>query len=805
MRRLMLMMAVVIAMGATAGVRVDDFGKTAQGEPVRRYALANGRGTEAEFIDYGARVVRLAVPDRDGKRANVTIGYPTLAEYEKGDPSVGSMVGRVVNRISDAHFELDGKAYELDRNFERDGLTMCIHGGRDGWQSRVWRSRPLEEPGRVGVEMTLTDEAGRGGFPGTVEFVVRYWLTDDDVWRIETEARTDAPTPLNPAQHAYFNLSGDFTRPVTNHLLKVNASLSTPTGAGDLPTGDILNHATKPWDYRLKREIGPAPLNINFVPDMPRGVLRRVAEFEDPLSGRTLEVATTLPGLQVYSGKHIGFMACAFEAQQFPDAINRPEFPDCVLRPGEVRRDVTEYRFGVAHPLAFASPFTDGAVLQREMPVAVFGKAQPSAAVTVRFAENVVKCTADVDGKWLVWLPAMAASKVPRVLSAESEGAVRQVRDVRVGEVWIAAGQSNMELPLCGANPRFRDGQGRLIAAMTRRNEEVRFAHATTYTASETPLDEINLTWAPLCPEYLTSHLYASALATLFERELHSALDVPVGVIGAYWGGTLIEPWTPDGPNARLPKSKTPYPQQRSHHLFNSCLAPVAPYTVRGVIWYQGEANAAKAGEYTARMHELYDGLSAAFRNPSLAFVFAQLAPYDYGKGKPTKRDIVALQMAQVKFTEEETNAWMAVTSDVGNPVDIHPNDKRTVARRFAALALRHCYGWKDLVADSPRVTSASINGSKVTLRFADGGALYSYAADRSPVKGFELRGKDGVWHPATVTNEKKSGVLKGGVIELESSEVVDPSAVRYLRTLPFVGTVFGESSLPLGTFELEL
>lgn len=796
---------VLVAATVCAGVDVGDYGVTRKGETVRRYTLVNARGTEAEFIDYGARLVRFAVADREGKKANVTLGYPSLGEYEAGDPSFGSMIGRVVNRISDACFTLEGKTYALDRNFERDGLTMCIHGGCDGWQNRVWRSRPIEGPGRAGVAMALTDEAGRGGFPGTVEFIVRYWLTDDDVWRIETEARTDAPTPLNPAQHAYFNLSGDFTRPVTNHLLKVNASLSTPTAKGDLPMGEILNHAKKPWDYRLKREIGSVPLNINYVPDMPRGVLRRVAEFEDPTSGRTLEVATTLPGLQIYDGKHIGFKACAFEAQQFPNAINCPEFPDCVLRPGEVRRDVTEYRFGVSHPLSFASPFTDGAILQREMPVAVFGKARPDAAVTVSFAGQTVRGTADADGKWLVTLQPMPAEKLPRILSVESEGAVRKVRGVRVGEVWIAAGQSNMELPLCGANPRFRDGQGRLIAAMTRRNEEIRFAHATTYTTSETPLDEINLTWAPLCPEYLTSHLYASALATLFERELHSALDVPVGVVGAYWGGTRIEPWTPDGSWAKLAKATSPYPQQRSHYLYNACLAPVAPYTVRGVIWYQGEANASKAGEYTDRMHELYDGFSVAFRNPSLAFVFAQLAPYDYGKGKPTDRDLVGLQMAQVRFAAEEPNAWMAVTADVGNPVDVHPNDKRTVARRFAALALRHVYGWKDLTADSPTVRAAVREGGKVKVSFESGEGLYSYAADRSPVKGFELKSEDGVWHAAKAVNEGKNGVFAGSVVELVAEGVERPVRVRYLHQLPFVGTVFNGGDLPLGAFDLEL
>ena len=802
--------AATVASVVCAGIRVEKYGTTADGEAVRRYALSNVRGSEAEFIDYGARIVRLAVPDRYGKRANVTLGYPSLADYEKGDVSFGSMIGRVVNRISGARFELDGKTYELPRNFERDGLSMCLHGGNRSWARRVWSSRPLEEEGRVGVEMSLTDRDGTEGFPGTVRFTVRYWLTDEDVWRIETEATTDRATPLNPAQHAYFNLTGDFSRPVTNHLLRLNATLSTPTGLGDLPTGEILNVSGRAWDYRLRRELGPVPLNLNYVPDMPAGVLRKVAGFEDPASGRTLEVATTLPGLQVYDGRHIGFTGCAFEAQYYPDAVNRPEFPGCVLRPGEVRRDVTEYRFGVAHPLAFAAPFTDGAILQRELPVAVFGKARPGAAVTVRFGGHEAKGAADAAGKWLVELPAMAAEKAPRTLSVESEGAVRTVEDVRVGEVWLAVGQSNMELPLCGARPHFRDGQGWLIAGMTRRNEEVRFAHAATYTKSAEPVGDINLTWAPLCQDYLEGHLYVSALATQFERELYTALDVPVGVIGAYWGGTCIEPWTPDGPWAKLPKAKSPYGQQCSHHLFNANLAPVAPYTVRGMIWYQGESNASKAKEYRARMHELYDGLSHVFRNSSLKFIFSQVAPYaKVKKGQPKDEAVqpypTSIQDQQARFAAEETNAWMAVIADVGNPDDIHPNDKRTVARRFAALALRHCYGWTRLVADSPTVKSATADGNRVTLRFDNGGALYSYVADFGPAKGFELKSADGAWHAAKAVNEERGGIFKGAVIELEAEGVEAPTGVRYLRTPPYVGTVFGGTCLPLGTFELEL
>ena len=578
-------------------------------------------------------------------------------------------------------------------------------------------------------------------------------------------------------------LSGNVSTPITNHLLKVNANLYVPEDAGEDWVDNSLNvrAGRALFDYRLKREVGPDPFSGEYIPDMPSGTLREVAELQDPESGRSLIVSTSARRFRLTAAEG-----------RLTMSVNEAAA-------------VTEFRELKRRTLCFAPPFTEGAVLQREMPVSIFGRARPGAEVAVVFRGHEVRGKAGADGRWLVTLPAMAAAKDPATLVIESEGERCEVREVRVGEVWLAAGQSNMELPLCGKNTRFRDGQGRLITAMTRRDETVRYVHATTFTTAEKPLADLNVVWAPVCREYLEGHLYISALATLFEREIHAALDVPVGIIASHWGGTQIEPWTPDGPWAKMKKSKAPYPQQCSHRLFNATFAPLAPYTVRGMIWYQGEANASQNEVYTERMHELYNGYSAVFRNPELKLIFAQLAPYDYGKGKPTNRSLTGLQDAQSRFAAENPNAFMAVTVDVADPSDIHPNNKRTVARRFAALALKHCYGWKDLAADSPTVKNAVCDADgKVTLTFENGGKMYSYAPDHSPAGGFELKDADGVWHPAKAVNEGKGGtegIFGNGVIELVAEGVKAPVEVGYLRKYPFKGTVYNGGDLPLGTF----
>ena len=578
------------------------------------------------------------------------------------------------------------------------------------------------------------------------------------------------------------NLLGLGGETVTNHLLKVAATLFVPDVTRGFREDETVNLCHRRWDFRLWREVGPEPLDACVVPDMPVGTMRRIANLQVPGGSRSLEVSSTLRCLNMRTDAESASLEFRATDCEAPSGIEA----------------VTDYRFGRHRTLAFASPFTDGAILQREMPVAVWGTADTNAEVKVSFAGRTVTAKADSQGKWKVRLPSMAASKAGRTLVAESAGARVEVRDVRVGEVWIAAGQSNMEVPVHGMRTRFRDAQGELIAGMIRKDECLRFAHAATYTWSVKPLEEICLTWAPICRDYLMSHLYASAVGTYFARELFATLDVPVAVIGAYWGGTGIEPWTPQKKPVGDPNRKRAGHAQPGA-LFNACLAPIAPYTVRGMIWYQGENNARKPEGYAKKMHEFYKGISGAFENPKFALVFAQIAPYADKKGK---NGPAVLRLEQARFADEEPNARMAVLADVGNPTDIHPNDKRTVARRFAALALRHWYGFDRLIADSPKLNAAVADGEKVSLSFEGNGRFYSYSPDRSPAKGFELCGADGVWHPATVVNEGKGGMFSGEGIVLSAEGVAAPSRVRYLCTAPYLGTVFGAGGLPLGCFD---
>ena len=321
------------------------------------------------------------------------------------------------------------------------------------------------------------------------------------------------------------NLLGLNGGSVTNHLLKVAASLFVPDVSRGFREDETLNLSCRRWDFRLWKEIGTEPLDACVVPDMPVGTMRRIANLQAKGGARSLEVSSTLRCLKMRTDA----TAAALEFRA----------TDCGAVSGV--EAVAEYRFGRNRILAFASPFTDGAILQRDMPVAVWGMSEADAEVKVSFAGRSVVARADSRGKWEVRLPPMSACKEGRSLTAESAGARVEVRDVRVGEVWIAAGQSNMEVPVHGNRARFQDSQGELIAGMLRRDECLRFAHASMYTWSVKPLDAISLTWAPICRDYLMSHLYVSAVGAYFARELFASLDVPVAVIGTCWGGTCIE------------------------------------------------------------------------------------------------------------------------------------------------------------------------------------------------------------------------------------------------------------------------
>lgn len=463
-----------------------------------------------------------------------------------------------------------------------------------------------------------------------------------------------------------------------------------------------------------------------------------------------------------------------------------------------------------------AAPFSDHAVLQRERPVPVWGLADSGEKVKVSFAGVAKETTADAKGCWRVDLPAMPASSEGRDLVIND----KTIRDVLVGEVWMCSGQSNMEVPLVGPSPRARDREGGMVSAMTRM-PRVRFMNANDLRSSPVPLKmpEKAFVWKELSPENTGAPWAFTAIGYYFARELHIALGVPVGIVGTYWGGTRIEPWTPKEGFDSLPNGaqllelgvnrRDKRPHQEPLGCWNRMVEPFAPMAMRGLLWYQGCANADGADTYCDLMHALYNGWSKRFENPQLRLYFAQLSAY--GKG------FYALQLAQAKFAQEEKNAGMVVTADAGNIRDIHPNEKEIVARRLVLQALARDYGYA-LDPESPSLSAAGkMDGGKVRLVFDHAKGLYHYRPDWTEESGFELAGADGVFKSAKIMNFKPdynskgqlrrpNGVLTGECEIVLSAEGVEaPVKVRHLAKPPFLPCFFNELNLPLGAFEAEL
>jgi len=470
-----------------------------------------------------------------------------------------------------------------------------------------------------------------------------------------------------------------------------------------------------------------------------------------------------------------------------------------------------------------AEPFSDGAVLQRGMRVPVWGEGAPGESVTVKFAGQTKTAVAGEDGAWRVDLDPMEACAEGRALevSGDKDAEAFRVNDVLVGEVWFCAGQSNTELPLVGKNPHFRDAKGAMRAQMTNK-PMLRFCYQSDYKVAVEPKRTCALPvkWKTFTPENLASGDSFSAMGVYFALELHSALGIPVGVVGAYWGGSMAEPWTPKSgflsrPETReladtpifdeaaynaIPEGERRFPRlkDQARSLWNEMVAPWTPYAIRGFIWYQGCNNRKEGFGYVAKMHALYDGWAKEFENPDLRLRFVQLAPWGYA-------DIAITQMAQAKFAAEEPHAKMAVICDLGNLSDIHPNDKETVGQRLALLSLKYDYGMDSLRADSPTVKSWRVEGDAAVLEFDNAEGLYIYNPDWSLKTGLQVCGEDGVWKDAEIRNVKnKYGAIDGAKLVVASKEVAAPKKVRYLFERPWFGCIYNEVNLPLGAFLLE-
>ncbi|MFJ8190627.1 aldose epimerase family protein [Streptomyces sp. NPDC096094] len=323
------------------------FGTLSDGTPVHRWTLERA-GVRVRVLSYGGIVQSAEVPDRDGNAAGVVLGLADLDGYvTHPEPYFGALVGRYANRIAGGRFPLDGRSYTLALNNGPNSL----HGGERGFDKRVWDVEPVGE-GAHGVRLSRVSPHGEEGFPGRVEISATYTLDESGALRIAYEAVTDAPTVLNPTNHSYFNLGGTGAGHAGGHELRLAASRITPVDADLIPTGGTRDVADTRFDFRRARKVGSG-YDHNFVLD--KGVTDtavEVAELYDPATGRVLTVATTEPGLQLYTADHLGEPfapgdGIALETQHFPDSPNRPEFPSTVLRPGEVFRSETVYGFSV--------------------------------------------------------------------------------------------------------------------------------------------------------------------------------------------------------------------------------------------------------------------------------------------------------------------------------------------------------------------------------------------------------------------------------------------------------------------------
>jgi aldose 1-epimerase len=363
----LLPLALAAAPAIGASVTVAPYGIAKNGQKVEQVTLANDRGMIVRIINYGAIITDMIVPDAQGRKTNVALGFGSLADYEakNGDYAFGAVMGRYAGRIANARFTLGGREIKLVAN---DGPN-ALHGGPNGLFTKVWRTTPFHHGGIVGAVLHYVSPDGEQGFPGRLDIQVTYSLEPDNALRIDYEARSDKPTVLNLTNHSYFNLAGAGSGTVLHHRLQLFSDRLMESDQGGIPDGHFLPVAGTPFDFRQPKTIesmidrphpqmeGRRGFNHSWILPFD-GRLHLAARLTDPGSGRQMEVLTTQPSLTVYtgnwfSGRDVGAQgviyhphdSIALEAQHLSDSPNRPAFPTTLLKPGETFRATTLYRF----------------------------------------------------------------------------------------------------------------------------------------------------------------------------------------------------------------------------------------------------------------------------------------------------------------------------------------------------------------------------------------------------------------------------------------------------------------------------
>jgi aldose 1-epimerase len=355
-----------LGQGRRATLKAESFGRV-EGKEVSLYTLANRNGVEARITNYGGIVISLRVPDRAGHLDDVVLGYDGVGDYVGGNPKyMGAIIGRFGNRIAKGRFRLNGVEYKLATNSGDNHL----HGGVKGFDRAVWDARSLKTKGGVALELKYLSRDGEEHYPGNLRARVIYTLTDKNELRIDYFATTDRDTIVNLTHHSYFNLAGQGNGDILSHLLQIKAARFTPVNSNLIPTGELRSVKGTPMDFRRPTAIGARiddgdeqlklgnGYDHNWVIDGRAGVLRLAAEVSEPATGRVMEVWTTEPGVQLYTGNYLddakpGKGGAAYkprsgfclETQHFPDSPNKPNFPTVVLRSGGTYRSTTVYKF----------------------------------------------------------------------------------------------------------------------------------------------------------------------------------------------------------------------------------------------------------------------------------------------------------------------------------------------------------------------------------------------------------------------------------------------------------------------------
>jgi aldose 1-epimerase len=372
MRRLLLSLLVSVGLASAAEVTVPSrsFGRLADGREARLFTLDNGRGLVAEVTNFGGIIVRLLVPDRAGRAADVVLGVDSAGEFEAKAAGFNSVIGRYANRIAGGRFTLDGQTYQLETNSSSGGVPVHIHGGRQGFNRRLWTATTTVRDGLPAVRLSLTSPDGDQGYPGNLQVEVLYSVTADGALRLDYTATTDRPTPLNLTNHAYFNLKGEGEGDILDHELTLRAARYTPVSPALIPTGELAPVAGTPFDFTRPRRIGERitadhpqmaigrGYDHNFVLDHRGDAPGLAALVHERASGRVLEVLTTEPGVQLFTANHfagrlVGKSGRAYpryggfclETQHYPDSPNQAAFPSTILRPGQTFRSTTLFRF----------------------------------------------------------------------------------------------------------------------------------------------------------------------------------------------------------------------------------------------------------------------------------------------------------------------------------------------------------------------------------------------------------------------------------------------------------------------------